>query len=226
MPAPVYDDGDFLGALQALLPRGPIWPRDQDAVQTQTLRSLAPTFTRLVARAAHLLDDAFPVQPVELLPEWEATLGLPDPCAGPSPTLQVRQQQVAARFAAGGGQSIPYITQFAASLGYAITITEFTTWKFGMAFGQPLQAEAWAHAWQVNAPGFTLRQFSFGRDAFGDPFAAWDNNVLQCELQRIAPAHTMVIFSYGGAVPISLVPAPAYDPFSDDFSDDFGAGAS
>jgi uncharacterized protein YmfQ (DUF2313 family) len=50
------------------------------------LSGFTPAFERLTARANNLLIDAFPGSTYELLPEWEATLGLPDPCAGEAPT--------------------------------------------------------------------------------------------------------------------------------------------
>lgn len=193
---PDFTNADFQLGMQNLLPTGPVWPRDADAQQTQIIGALTQTYVRNAARANNLLSDAFPVQPVELLPEWELSLGLPDPCAGVLPTIQQRQQQVAARFIAGGGQSIAYYINFAATLGYTISITQFTTSRFGQPFGLPFNGAAWAFAWQVDAPTFAVESFEFGRDAFGEPFASWGNTVLQCEIQRLAPAHTTVTFSY------------------------------
>jgi uncharacterized protein YmfQ (DUF2313 family) len=131
-----------------------------------------------------------------MLPEWEATLGLPDPCAGEAPTIALRQAQVAARFIAGGGQSIAFFVGFAKTLGYDITITQFAPSRFGRPFGSPFGGVAWAFAWQVNAPQFTVATFNFGTGNFGDPFASWGNTVLQCELQRLSPAHTIITFNY------------------------------
>ena len=107
----------------------------------------------------------------------------------------MRQQQVAARFVAGGGQSVAFFVGFAATLGYPITITQFTPSRFHRGFGQPFGGVDWAHAWQVNAPTFTVERFAFGRDAFSEPFATWDNTVLFCEIRRLAPAHTTVLFA-------------------------------
>jgi uncharacterized protein YmfQ (DUF2313 family) len=197
MAAPNYQASDFLTALQALMPRGLAWPRDPTAVMAKVEAGLAPTWQRHTQQNNNLLVDAFPSTAVQLLPEWEAALGLPDPCAGAAPTIQLRQQQVVARFAGSGGQSVPYFIGYAALLGYTVTITEFVPFRFGQStFGTPLYGEAWAFAWQVNAPGFSIEQFKFGADAFGEPFAYWDNNVLQCELQTIAPAHTVLLFNY------------------------------
>ncbi|KFX64272.1 tail protein [Burkholderia sp. K24] len=195
MPAPNYSAADYLQALQALLPRGRVWPRDPDATQTSVLSGFTPCFAALTTRANYLLVDAFPSSTFELLPEWESTLGLPDPCAGEAPTTQQRVAQVVARLTATGGQSIAYFTAVAAALGYPITITQFVPSRFGKQFGTLFGGTAWAFAWQVNAPTFTVTNLQFG-GSFGTAFAAWGNNVLQCELQRLAPAHTTVLFSY------------------------------
>jgi len=195
MPAPNYIAADYLRALQGLLPRGRVWPRDPDATQTAVLSGFTPVFERLTARANNLLIDAFPGSTYELLPEWEATLGLPDPCAGEAPTTQQRVAQVVARLTATGGQSIAYFKAVALALGYEVTITQYSPSHFGRPFGLPFGGTAWAFTWQVNAPTFTINWLQFG-GSFGTPFASWGNNVLQCELLRIAPAHTTLLFSY------------------------------
>jgi len=81
MAAADLTSADYQAALQALLPHGRVWPREPDAVQSRVAAGLAQTAARLHARANYLLRDAFPVAPLELLPEWEATLGLPDECS-------------------------------------------------------------------------------------------------------------------------------------------------
>jgi len=188
--------GYVLGALQALMPRGRLWPRDPDARQTMVLAGLAPSLARLVESMNALLVDAFPASTEHLLPEWEATLGLPDPCAGALPTIEARRAQVLARFIGTGGQSVSYYVAVATALGYPITVTEFTPFRLGQPLGQPLNGEAWAYAWQINAPTFTVEYFELGTSALGEPFAYWSNNVLQCEMQRLKPAHTQLTFAY------------------------------
>ena len=197
MAAPIYTDADFVAAFQGGLPTGPIWPREPDAVLTQTILPLVKGYTRNAASALALLSDAFPLAPVQLLPEWQATLGLPDPCAGPAPSLAVAQQQVNARFIASGGQTAAYFIAVAAALGYPVTITQFAPFRAGSSrAGDPAMGSDWANTWQINAPTFTIEYFRAGHGAAGDPLASWGNTVLQCELQRIAPAHTILLFKY------------------------------
>lgn len=187
--------GDFLRAFMSLLPRGRVWSRDVSSVQSRALLGLVTIYEDSTARANQLLVDAFPGSTYELLPEWELTLGLPAPCAGPAPTIQARRAQVVARLTATGGQSIPYFTGLAKSLGYEVTVTQFMPSRFGKRFGTPFGGVDWAHAWQINAPTFTVNRLRFG-DSFGSPFSYWTNNVLQCELQSVKPAHTVLNFSY------------------------------
>ncbi|QNB13425.1 DUF2313 domain-containing protein [Paraburkholderia tropica] len=197
MLAPNILAADFLKALQGLMPRGRIWPRASDAVQTQVLSGLAPSYERATSRANYLLVDAFPSTPYELLSEWESTLGLPDPCAGEAPTIPQRQAQVLARFVGGGGPSIESIVEFAANLGYTITITQFAEARAGQLLaGEPCYGTDWSFAWQVNSPLNTVTYALAGAMAAGDSLASWGNAVLECEIDEIKQAHTIPIFAY------------------------------
>jgi uncharacterized protein YmfQ (DUF2313 family) len=197
MPAPNLTSADYLRAFQALMPRGRVWPSDSDAAQAQVFAGLTQIYARNTARANQLLVDAFPGTTYELLPEWEATLGLPDPCAGSAPTIQQRRNQVVARLANSGGQSIAYFVKFAAQLGYSITITQYSQARAGiLKAGQPVNGYAWNFAWKVTAPLNSVVRAVAGAMGAGDPLAAWGNNVLECEVRAVMPAHTIPIFSY------------------------------
>ncbi|WP_250477385.1 YmfQ family protein [Caballeronia sp. INML1] len=192
-----FKAADFLAAMQALLPRGRVWPRDQDTVQAKVLSGLAPCYERQTARANYLLVDAFPSTTYELLPEWESTLGLPDPCAGAAPTIPQRRQQALARLTAIGGASIPQLTAFATSLRYSVTITQYTQARAGLLrAGQPVNGYDWNFAWKINAPLNTVTRAVAGAMAAGDPLASWGNKVLECEMRAVMPAHTIPIFAY------------------------------
>jgi uncharacterized protein YmfQ (DUF2313 family) len=177
MGAPTYTADDYLAALQSILPRGKLWPTDPDAILTNFLSGLTPTFARVTSAAAALLVDAFPATAVNFLPEWEETLGLPDPCAGAAPTTAARQAQCTARFAGVGGSSIAYLIGYAAQLGYTITITEYRPKRVNDPVNMPMYGLSWAHAIQINAP-------------------VGDNLVLECEIKAIRPAHVAVHFNY------------------------------
>lgn len=198
MPAPNYSAADYLRALQAHLPRGRVWPRDPDATQTTVLSGFTPCFARLTARANNLLVEVFPGTSDELLPEWESTLGLPDPCAGPQPPLDQRRNQVRARLSNSGGQSLPFFIAYAAQLGFSVTVTQYTPFRMGQQrMGDQLGGPDWAFTWAINAPFASIIPFRMGQSAMGDALQSWSNAVLECEMNELKPAHTLLLFTYG-----------------------------
>jgi uncharacterized protein YmfQ (DUF2313 family) len=187
---------DYLYQFQRLLPRGRVWHRGWGTLQAQDLLTLMPTWSRLDARAAQEIVDAFPCSTVELLPEWEASLGLPDPCTGPLPTLQQRTAAVCAKFAARGGQSMEYFIHLAAALGFQIEIQTFKPFYAGQGqAGTPLYSEAWAYAWRVIVQSeATITWFRAGMSAAGEPLAFYGGNLVECALAALAPANTVLIW--------------------------------
>lgn len=175
MSAPNYSAADFLGAKQSLMPRGPVWPRDPDATLTLTLKGLVVVTAGNNAAANALLVDAFPLTAVDLLPEWEATLGLPDPCLGSAPTLAQRQASVAARLLALGGASVAYFTQYALTLGFTVQIVQYAAFRCGFSrMGDRLGDTNWNFVWHVLVSGGAL-------------------DLLKCEISRVLPAHTLAL---------------------------------
>jgi len=185
---------DYLAALQALLPPGGL-TRDPGAVLTQVLAVGGAELARVDASATALLAEADPRTTDALLPQWEADLGLPDPCVGPLQGLDARRAAVVARLTASGGASPGYFVGVAAVLGFAVTLTEFGALTCEMACEQPAQDEAWRFAWRVNAGPTPVTVATCESDA-ETPLAAWGNALLQCTLQGLAPAHTTVLFGY------------------------------
>lgn len=203
MPAPSYTAADYLGALQSLLPRGRVWPREGDAIQTKALTGLSETFARHHARSNALLGDAFPATALELLPEWEKTFGLPDTCtAGIATTLQERRSAVVTKLTARGGQSIAYYTAIAAALGYSVSIRQFRPFVCGTSqCGDQLNGAATVrHTWAVTVNGPRVTYFRTGISQAGDKLGKITHaEDLECLLARLKPAHTDLIFSYIGA---------------------------
>jgi len=192
---------DYLAQLQALLPQGPAWPRDADAELTRLLAAWADEMARIDARAADLVEEADPRTTAELLADWERVAGLPDACvealAGAQTTAQ-RRAALVGKLTTIGGQSAAYYIALAASLGYAITVTEFRPFRAGQSCaGDALTNDEWIFAWQVNAPETTIVDFAAGRSCAGDPLRAWGNELLECVITRLKPAHTHVLFAYG-----------------------------
>lgn len=175
---PQFVADDYAEALRGLLPRGRVWPTDPSSVQQMVLEGLGKTFERSDAAGMAILAGAVPGSPLSgFLPEWEATLGLPDPCLGTSPTFAQRFAQVGARFVAIGGSSRANLIAFAAALGFTITVTSYSATHPG-----------------PSGFGFTGAEWNFvlGITVLANT-SGLANSVLQCELDAIKPAETTII---------------------------------
>jgi uncharacterized protein YmfQ (DUF2313 family) len=173
-----YEIEDYVAAALALLPRGRIWTTDADSAQAKLFRGLCRGIARIDGVAGGLLAASVPGQVGPMLPEWEASLGLPDPCIGPDPDFSQRARQVRTRFTDTGGLSAARYIGFAASLGFEITITTYAPFRAGLSrAGDALADDAAYFLWGVTIVSAT---------------GEFSSDVLLCELERIKPAETSV----------------------------------
>lgn len=196
MPLPVATATDYLWQFQRLLPRGRIWQRGWGTLQAAHLLTLMPTWARLHARAGEVIGETFPCTvAAEMLPEWEATLGLPD--CEPLDTVQQRQAAVCAKFSMRGGQSAAYFIELAAAHGYEISIETYSAFRVDInTADQPLYGSGWDYAWTVISTTQTYTYFRTDESHAGEPLVAWGNAQLECLIRMYAPAHTIPMFEY------------------------------
>lgn len=191
-------DADYLHQLQALLPHGPAWPRDDTAALSRLLAALATELARVDGRAMQLVEEADPRTVAELFADRERVTGLPDACAvafGGDQSMSQRRAALVGRLTTMGGQSSAYYVGLAAALGYASTISEFSEHSVNDNVEHPLYGAAWNFAWQVNAALNTVTEFTID-STVDDPLATWGNALLECVINRLKPAQTTVLFSY------------------------------
>lgn len=216
----------YLAMLQQLLPRGAAWTREPEAVLTALLTAIADELSCVDARAATLLEETDPRFALELLEEWERTVGLPDECTGPLELLQDRRAAVVERLTNKGGSSPAYFEAMLAARGFPdARVTEYRAFEVGRSrVGEPMNnpqkpfrvgssrvGEAltnntgWLFTWSVLAPDFSFRYFRVGESRVGEPLRTWGNTALECLVNELKPAHTNVVFFYFTA----LRPDPA-----------------
>ncbi|MEC5343649.1 putative phage tail protein [Brenneria populi] len=180
-----YSIDDYTSAIQSLFPVGRVWPRASDSVITTLIRALAAAYQQNDADAIQLLVDAFPATASALLPEWEATLGLPDDCAcNTSNDEIIRRQTVVSKLIGTGGQSAAYFSSLLEAMGYGISIKQFRTARCGLSVcGDAINGDRWPYVWEVTVT-----------DAASN--AACTLKLLLCRLEEFSPAHTKLMTSY------------------------------
>ncbi|WP_110972134.1 YmfQ family protein [Pseudomonas huaxiensis] len=169
----------------------------------------APVLSSLLAADARALEGAqlsgdllysrvWP-ESAEALADWERVLGLPDPCVvNEGHTVGQRIAAVIAKLQSPGGQSRGFFIQLAASLGYNISITEFRPARAGVAVaGDAVNGDSWTSSWMINAEAVGVFVARAGSAAAGEALAVWGNELLECRMESMRPAHTTIVFSYG-----------------------------
>lgn len=225
-----YDEGDYARALALLLPRGRAWATGPDSVLQRLMAAISAPFAALDLRIRRLWAEADPDQALELLEEWEALLGLPDPCVGTNPGLRSRQRIAAARLAAQGGQTIAYLKSLAARVGFVVEIEEHQAITCESAVGGPILSDAWAFVisvWvldpelypapdrdpDVIAAATVTQGWLTCEGSCDEPLRTFGSDVLECVLRRAAPAHAVVQLLYDippePALWFDFAPAPA-----------------
>jgi len=193
---------EYLRQLQALLPIGKIWNREEDSGLTEFLHGEAEELARIDGRSTDLLRERDTRYTLELLTDHEIDLGLPDECSEEGETIEERRRMVHGKFIAFGQQTPAYFIELAAAYGYTITITEFSPcWCGDAAAGEPCGGPETIFYWKVTIEyaGSSVVYFTSGSSAAGDLLSFVSGTIgLMCILNRYKPAHTTLIFKYSG----------------------------
>lgn len=184
--------------LTNLLPEGKAWNREEGSNLVKVLDGNAVELDRVDARNAELLGEYDPRTTLELLPDWERNVGLPDPCANTvESTLAIRRSLVYEKLTLIGGQSRQFYIDQAAKLGMVIEIDEPFPFIAGSSTaGDNVYNEDWIHHWIVIADEFNEVVFTAGGSAAGEPLRVVINDLLNCMITRSKPAHTVAVFRF------------------------------
>lgn len=185
---------DYTQAAQALLPRGALWTRDADAILTDVLAALAAEFARVDGRAQDLVDEANAATTSELLSDWERVFGLPDDCVTTPQTVDQRRAALEVKMSSVDDLTAQFFITVAARIGMTVTIDEAVDGPF---------------VWRVNGSGVTITDFVVGSAVAGDALRIWSNDLLECTIKRLNPAHTKVLFAYLTLLPSGIASSEA-----------------
>lgn len=196
--APTEVQGDVVG----LAPRGWVWPHcAQNAPESlfETLfKPLAKGLADIEATAQAMMEEIDPRTATLLLPDFERVLG-PDPCGRDPSTMSLEQRRQLAhqRWTARGGASIAYFVALAARRGVAITISENRVSYAGeLAAGDELVEPPEQFIWTVNLALLGETFFVAGEGQAGDRLYDIILSDVECDIRRLKPAHTEVVFNY------------------------------
>jgi len=178
--------------LLALLPRGYAWPAE--GALGDISMAMAEELQRIELRAEALIEESDPRSVIELIEDWEGDWGLPDPCLGQLGTLQQRREMLTNKMVGIANQSRQTYIDRAADLGYVITITEYTQGDAISGHPEIPTADA-AYVIQIESTDNTIDQRTYSA-FYGEAYATWGNEILECALNAIKQSHRLLIFNY------------------------------
>lgn len=192
----------YYRSLQKHLPQGAAWPSDDDTPLNKLLLGLAQELARIDTRGHDLLREADPRTTYEMLSDWETAAGLPEECWLNFATdlTETRRTALLMRVLQEGGQSKAYFLKIAAILGYPnATITERVAASCTSSCAGSLNTATagWPFVWQLNLPA-TLITVATCTGSCQSVLREWGDDILECVMNRLKPAQTHIVFSYGG----------------------------
>ena len=172
----------WLQALRKLLPRGAIWLFPEGGALEALLYAIADALVTTQTDEEGILVESDPRTTSALLPDWEAFCGLPDGCIpGGGSTTQRRLAVVGRLTDVGGSSSKAYFIARAAAYGYTITIDEPAL-----------------HTWRVTSSlSASITNMTCDGNC-NDQLESYGSNQLECLINRLKPAHTVVEFEFTG----------------------------
>lgn len=194
----------YTNLFKKLMPQGWAWQRkyDIDSNLTKLSESLSPEYCRVDDRALDLLNEADPQTTLEMLPDWERLLGLPDECSPDEVlSIQERRNRVMQVLTTRGGQNADFYQKLASNFGFDVDVIEVSDqppFRAGQGrAGDRLTNGEWRYAFIISAPADSVVRFRAGQSQAGDPLLSVQNDVLECLMEKHKPAHAVVIFSFG-----------------------------
>lgn len=178
----------FVEMVRALAPRGRAWNLHDGSVLMQVLSAIAQAAVDVELQIRRFGAEADPLRTLELLPEWEASLGLPDECLGSSQSVDERRAAIVTRLVGLQGASEPDILAFLSGLGFTVTIGHFEVCRIGTwTIAEPLLGPAWQFAIEIRY------------------FGAGDRDLLRCALSHRLPAHVAAVYCFGEFTPADVL---------------------
>jgi uncharacterized protein YmfQ (DUF2313 family) len=169
-------------ALLQQMPRGRAWPRDPESNLSQYVKGFAQRLVDAELSADQLLLEMRPETTVQLLPEWEEYLGLPE-CAVPNQTFESRRAAVVEKYHRKGGLQTWQIEALALALGFTVEVREHFPHHVQRTVLYPIWPNRWRYTLEVVVFGLPDGRFRV-TDNVLTPLKTQSALLLECTLSR------------------------------------------
>ena len=183
--------------LAALLPQGPALLVETGGDLSEVLNRMAQPLANVQAFWDEIDKDLDPRTTVNLIDEWEASLGLPDSCSIGTQTLAERQAAVYAKYTDLGGARIPRYLKLAEAMGYPNASTRrYRMHTVELTCEEPVYEASARFAWSLLLSSGTRAVESTVLSGVEEPLRTWGDAVLECVILRENVAVSDLTFAY------------------------------
>lgn len=177
------------------------------------VEALSDELARIGLRVQDYFTEIDPRSTNELFEEWKKLVGLPDECTPADITPTELRNQVVQKFTNIGGLTVSFYEAEISKLGTVITVNDlqpflagsragdalYNPWdrnfKAGSTAGSALRDEGWQFFFKVDLPLTSIEIFEAG-DPCGQPLQLQKNELVECTMQKLKPAHTSIWFVF------------------------------
>lgn len=212
------DAESYAREMLAVMPTGPIWPRDLTGRWGGILLGSADELVRVRTATDVLLRELDPRTTFDMLGDWEQAYGLPDPCVAPPTTVEERRRRLLQLVTMKGSTRPRFLTALAYDLGFDVLLEEFEPATMGVSrTGDTIDGADWRWAILCHAPPTTLYPAYMGESHMGEYLLDFGEASLECVLRRHIPATSQAYLTMGygdpqdtfGAAALWQQPGPA-----------------
>jgi len=140
----------FATSFLRALPQGAAWNKEHDSNTSIALYPLSNVMNTVYNLGVSLINDVFPATTVQHIPEWQSSLGIDTTCVLANATIAQQQQQIVTKLTNPGGCSLAYYVNYAAQLGYTITINNYGHLRTGFHAGDSCWSLDADYTWIVH----------------------------------------------------------------------------
>lgn len=178
------------------IPEGRAWNNkiNEDSIIYKNIKSLASAFN-IVQQQIESIANEFNINlTVDLLPDWEESVGIPDDCIFELDSLQKRRDSVIQRL-----KKVPVVTKaefeaLALSLGLEVTVLPGGTVEgFPLSFPFNFSSSYTKFRMFVYFPDSSGERLGFPYD-FPLTFGSFDIDTIKCVFDKVAPANIEILY--------------------------------
>lgn len=168
------------------MPIGVIWQRETSLELYKYVAGYAPRLEAAEISADGLLLEMRPMTTLQMLPEWEDYLALPE-CSTANKTIESRRAAVVEKYYRKGGLQSWNIEKLAADLGFDIEVQELYPHHILRGCNYPLYEEKYRHVLRIYVKGITQAYATCVDDCL-TPLVLQTAAILECTLNRFKMA--------------------------------------